>query len=1067
MKRAIVLAMAWVAVVCTSPITARHAPDGKDLLHKQRRVATSSLLGMDGSPDTQDLFNIAQAETVFLGNWTFDQGPMCVREGWISVDLTEQTGCYWHVADATELNGGDFGGLIVLSGLQSLWCGASPDPNDVYLCGYASLPGYGNDWDQSWCSKCICVPDTEEVYICYDVIWDSEPGYDYTYVEYATKGACDSLGSIDNIPANDWVKIAAYYGVGGPTTVCDTIPAGHDSHIKIRFHFVSDGAWSDEDGLWNTDGAIIIDDLSLTAQYAGLYDFEDFEYNAGEGGENPGDIQTADGDWECCVLTGYGDFAGLYPGLYVLQQDPCTLDLTCLWAFINGTDADYGCGGQPGQDAVPYVNARGQYIHNEIWSPQVPWTGTGAGAELVFDVYTDNPLANLVFYTWHVRSIDASGCPGQWKDRNFLYNGSGTGWTRSIEPIGDLIEPTAASAQVALGVVDMCGYWCNIYGTGACHSHAPLFDNVKLYRLNTVGPQWSVRYIDGLFQDNFSADGTTTGPARADAAIDILPYDNPNILPGDSIVVTVTDPVEGLAQDDHTGWGPAVYCYVSVELLDSTMTAPFGLQLQAPEMRDGQLRYPLVDSLVMDGRLWYKFRMDSVVTVAGTVVEHKFCFDLSEIALLPCFRIRYFYLSVSAVTRTTTIVVRHYVNGKLKSVLVQSTTEIEIVIEKHYIEFEILPHRGREILYVDDADDRDGPPQWYFDSVFEFLNIKLLVDRYDVLAPSSNAGNSPGGRVVNVFQQLIQHYRIIIWNTGNLRNGTLGDGSGNPEKADDWGLLFLFMDQHIEETGVGIYLTGNNLAEEWVELINYAIVFRSVYMPFVLVTGNHIPLFGISPLIISGLLGQIFNPQNPARFVGAGGCNEITLPNYDCIDPTLKSKTEDKYSSGGDKHAFQLDDNDGAVLSCDTTNALGNPARVVLSGFSFDAIRDDIPAGIPDRVDHLCDILRWFGLIIDDPTGTTEVPQYVNSLAQNFPNPFNPSTTIRYSIRERGHVTLKIYNVAGQLVTTLVNDQMNPGEYTVQWDGLNGVGNPVASGVYFYRLVTEDFMDAKKMVIMK
>jgi flagellar hook assembly protein FlgD len=105
---------------------------------------------------------------------------------------------------------------------------------------------------------------------------------------------------------------------------------------------------------------------------------------------------------------------------------------------------------------------------------------------------------------------------------------------------------------------------------------------------------------------------------------------------------------------------------------------------------------------------------------------------------------------------------------------------------------------------------------------------------------------------------------------------------------------------------------------------------------------------------------------------------------------------------------------------------------------------------------------------VPDPAGINPVPQLVTFLDQNHPNPFNPSTIIRYGIKEGGHVSLKVYNVAGQLVKTLVNDVKTPAaEYKVTWDGKSDSGNTVASGVYFYRLVTKDFTRTRKMVILK
>ena len=91
----------------------------------------------------------------------------------------------------------------------------------------------------------------------------------------------------------------------------------------------------------------------------------------------------------------------------------------------------------------------------------------------------------------------------------------------------------------------------------------------------------------------------------------------------------------------------------------------------------------------------------------------------------------------------------------------------------------------------------------------------------------------------------------------------------------------------------------------------------------------------------------------------------------------------------------------------------------------------------------------------------------VHSLAQNFPNPFNPVTTIRYALSRICHVRLDIYNVLGQRVVTLVDERQEAGYKTVNWNGKNKSGKTVASGVYFYRLVAGDFVRTKKMVLLR
>ena len=151
---------------------------------------------------------------------------------------------------------------------------------------------------------------------------------------------------------------------------------------------------------------------------------------------------------------------------------------------------------------------------------------------------------------------------------------------------------------------------------------------------------------------------------------------------------------------------------------------------------------------------------------------------------------------------------------------------------------------------------------------------------------------------------------------------------------------------------------------------------------------------------------------------------------------------------------------------------ISNPVSTVLSGFSFHYIRDDYPNPLrpyPDRADYLRDILLYLGNWVGEPVAVKPGKQYSNSLTQNYPNPFNPITTIKYSIKRRAHVSLKIYNVAGQLVKTLVDKGQIPRSegYAVQWDGQSGSGNPVSSGVYFCRLVTKNFTKTKKIVLLK
>jgi hypothetical protein len=84
------------------------------------------------------------------------------------------------------------------------------------------------------------------------------------------------------------------------------------------------------------------------------------------------------------------------------------------------------------------------------------------------------------------------------------------------------------------------------------------------------------------------------------------------------------------------------------------------------------------------------------------------------------------------------------------------------------------------------------------------------------------------------------------------------------------------------------------------------------------------------------------------------------------------------------------------------------------------------------------------------------------SLEQNYPNPFNPFTTIEYSLPQNGFVTLKVFNVLGKEVATLVNGQNEAGKHTINFDA-----SALNSGVYFYRIDAGNFIETKKMILLK
>ncbi len=116
-------------------------------------------------------------------------------------------------------------------------------------------------------------------------------------------------------------------------------------------------------------------------------------------------------------------------------------------------------------------------------------------------------------------------------------------------------------------------------------------------------------------------------------------------------------------------------------------------------------------------------------------------------------------------------------------------------------------------------------------------------------------------------------------------------------------------------------------------------------------------------------------------------------------------------------------------------------------------------------------------LIVEDPPNLfapTAVEQPENGatpitfkLSQNYPNPFNPETTIDYQVAKKSYVQISVYNLMGQLVTKLVNQQQEPGEYSVAWSGSDLRGNQVPTGIYFVKMVAGSFEQLRKMTIIR
>ena len=149
----------------------------------------------------------------------------------------------------------------------------------------------------------------------------------------------------------------------------------------------------------------------------------------------------------------------------------------------------------------------------------------------------------------------------------------------------------------------------------------------------------------------------------------------------------------------------------------------------------------------------------------------------------------------------------------------------------------------------------------------------------------------------------------------------------------------------------------------------------------------------------------------------------------------------------------------------------GTPRYIGPYGILGTEVGGELYLGINDEITDdnygrfIALVFPWEGV----PSSVVEnVPQnHSFKLDQNYPNPFNPSTTINYSIQESGNVIIKIYDSLGKQIRILVNETKNSGEYRTIWDGRDDNGKKVSSGVYFYQIQVGDYIQAKKMIMLR
>jgi hypothetical protein len=383
-----------------------------------------------------------------------------------------------------------------------------------------------------------------------------------------------------------------------------------------------------------------------------------------------------------------------------------------------------------------------------------------------------------------------------------------------------------------------------------------------------------------------------------------------------------------------------------------------------------------------------------------------------------------------------------------------------------YYEFSILPIVGSvadpAVLLVDKhgrttpGEDRRyrHTSELYFREALDILGFEY--DVYDVEVPSGSTTQSDGPDSSGM-----KYYDTQIWFTNEFESYTI--------KSFDQRNLIAWLSESASGKERNLLLTGNGIGYELIESGQDTLGFYVEWLASQYVQNN----------------AATYEDTMPVLRDAAGGFDFMTFDDRQCR----------LWDACPWPHSFDVVQPDstaeGAELVAEYVIADMTvwPAGVAYThptmgyqtanlGFGIEFMVGDLlpsghyTAGASDRVDLMLNIMEYFGKAPTGPgTGADGPTAFANRLSYARPNPFNPRTTIEYSVAAPGRVTLCVYNLAGREVRTLVDRDVKAGEHRVVWDGTTDAGQRAASGVYFLKMETRGPADAfhasRKLVLLK
>jgi hypothetical protein len=628
--------------------------------------------------------------------------------------------------------------------------------------------------------------------------------------------------------------------------------------------------------------------------------------------------------------------------------------------------------------------------------------------------------------------------------------------------VTDLLLLDPDFVQLALGVIDYAAVF-DFPGLDATPS--PTFDNVSFWRYDLGGPAFATREID-LFQDGFPNSGgvdtedLASLSVRVDMARDI--NTGTTIVPGDSIIVDITAALPGT---DLAGNPVMRWILEANPLFDGVRTIP-----------------PSATDVGPGPRGWTRWlgsvSGDSARTSAGTAVTNRWFFDMPHDGpalpnaphqsnepsmFFPGDRIRYFIEATDTGGNTATLPADtsgfHGVGDYARAFVVRALPSI--------VSDGANPPTHPEILVWNDFGRRGGENDWL--NAFAQLGMVEDVDFdvYTTQGPSSLVSNGLGSSGAGgASAEQLRGYPVLLYFAGDLSDGLISDGSninGN-DKGNDVQVLSQWHD-----------LPGDRYAAYWGDNLA-SFLARSglsggTYLNVIMgIDSNDADvrdeIDGQTAALVTPWAG---NPHGfSTSFIAFGGC--LGINQFDSLTPRPGAVQLHSFVN-----PFGGTYTPAASVWYDRQQQIETESyrRVDLTfpydfGFVYTPTGTVNTGGVASRTLLLQEVLLAFGQNTNPGTATSAgtTPRRFE-VFENVPNPFNPVTSIRFAAPSEGRVSVRVYNVRGELVRTLLDGGVAAGEHSLVWDGTDDRGAAVSSGVYLYEVSGFGQRTSKKMALLK